>query len=73
VIGAGSYNIYYLQSATAVTTADVLTNGTVQSALASPTDIIGLTAGNTYYIVVTAVNAAGESGAQTNPKSATVL
>jgi fibronectin type 3 domain-containing protein len=73
VIGADSYNVYYLQSATAVTTADVLATGAVQSALASPLDITGLTAGTTYYIVVTAVNTAGESGAQTNPKSATVL
>jgi fibronectin type 3 domain-containing protein len=73
VIGADSYNVYYLQSATAVTTADVLANGAVQSAVASPAAIIGLAAGDTYWVVVTAVNTAGESGAQTNPKSATVL
>ncbi len=58
VSGATSYNIYW--SATAgVTTA----NGTKVAGVTNPYVQTGLTNGNTYYYVVTAVNANGESAA----------
>jgi fibronectin type 3 domain-containing protein len=65
---ATSYNVYYLQSASAPSTATVISTGTKLSSTASPLNVTGLTAGGSYYFSVTAVNAGGESGGQTNPK-----
>ena len=56
VAGAASYNIYYGTSA-GVTKA----NGTKLSSATSPRAVAGLANGTTYYFVVTAVNADGES------------
>lgn len=56
VTGATSYNIYYGTTA-GVTKA----TGTKLAGAVSPADVIGLTNGTTYYFVVTAVNANGES------------
>jgi len=68
-----SYNVYYLQSATAPTTATVIATGTKLSSTSSPLVVTGLTAGASYWFTVTAVNAAGESGGQSNPKKAIPL
>lgn len=78
---ATSYNIYY--AATASTdTATMLASGTkvkVDALSADPQattqsyDVTGLTAGTTYSFVITSKNAAGESGGQTSPKTATPL
>lgn len=67
---ATSYNVYYLQSATAPTTATVIGTGTKLTGVSSPLVVSGLAAGGKYYFSVTAVNAGGESGGQTNPKIA---
>lgn len=72
VLGATSYNVYYLQAATAPTKAQVLASTPAVSATAS-INITGLTSGATYYVLITAVNAAGESGTQTNAQAITVL
>ncbi len=64
VEGAASYNVYYSTSA-GVTVA----NGTKVSGAVSPAEITGLTNGQTYYFIVTAVNAGGES-APSNEASA---
>ncbi len=70
---ADSYNVYYLQSASTPTTASVLASGTKVPAAASPQVVSGLTAGANYWFIVTAVNAAGESGGQGTPKKAVPL
>ncbi len=64
VDGAASYNVYYSTTA-GVTVA----NGTKVTGAASPAEITGLTNGQTYYFIVTAVNAGGES-APSNEASA---
>jgi fibronectin type 3 domain-containing protein len=71
VPGATSYNIYYLQANPAPTKAAVLASTPGTSASAS-FNITGLASG-TYYVLVTAVNAAGESGTQTNAQAITIL
>ncbi len=55
VSGADSYNIYWS------TTSGAGTGGTKITGATSPTVQTGLTAGTTYYYVMTAVNSAGES------------
>lgn len=66
VAGATSYNIYY-----ATTTGVTKTNGTKIVNASSPYTQTGLTAGTTYYYVVTAVNSAGESTASPQVSVAT--
>ncbi|HEY6837296.1 MAG TPA: fibronectin type III domain-containing protein [Geobacteraceae bacterium] len=66
VSGATSYNIYW-STATGVTTA----NGTKIANATSPYVQTGLTAGTTYYYVVTAVNSAGESAPSAQASAAT--
>lgn len=58
VTGATSYNLYW-STTSGVTPA----NGTGIAGVTSPAVQTGLTAGTTYYYVVTAVNSAGESAA----------
>jgi len=71
-----TYTIYYKVSAGSTTTADVIATGIkVQTPAGSGDtqsyDVAPLTAGTQYAFSVTAANAAGESGGQTNPKYAT--
>ena len=72
VVGAASYNVYYLQASSPPTNAAVLAatpvNGTAVSL-----DVTGLPSGATFYVLVTAVNDAGESGTQTTAKAITIL
>ena len=70
VPGATSYNVYYLQSASAPSTATVIANGTKINSATSPVVVNGLTAGSNYWFIVTAVNIGGESAGQSNPKPA---
>lgn len=70
---ADSYNVYYLQSAGAPTTATVIATGTKVPAAGSPQVVSGLTTGANYWFIVTAVNAAGESGGQGSPKKGVPL
>jgi len=72
VVGATSYNVYYLMAASPPTNADVLATTPATSAAAS-LSVTGLTSGATYYVLVTAVNAAGESGTQTSAKAIVIL
>ena len=55
-VGAASYNIYY-----STTSGVTKTSGTKLTGAASPQDVTNLTNGTTYFFVVTAVNANGES------------
>jgi len=66
VAGATSYNIYY-----ATTSGVTKTSGTKIVNAASPYTQTGLTAGTTYYYIVTAVNSAGESTASSQVSVAT--
>lgn len=68
-----SYNVYYLLSPVQPTTATVIGTGTKLTSTNSPLVVQGLTTGANYWFSVTAVNAAGESGGQTNPKKAVPL
>jgi fibronectin type 3 domain-containing protein len=72
VTGATSYNVYFLQSATVPTKTQVLAGPKQTSSVASAT-VTGLSSGSTYYVLITAVNAVGESGTQTNPQAITIL
>ncbi len=72
VTGATSYNVYYLQASSQPTNAQVLA-GPKQSTSATTLTVTGLTSGATYYVLITAVNAAGESGTQTKAQGVTVL
>jgi fibronectin type 3 domain-containing protein len=65
VIGATSYNIYW------ATTSGVTTASTKITPATSPYDQTGLAASTTYYYIVTAVNAAGQSVASTQVSAAT--
>ena len=66
VSGATSYNLYW-STTSGVTTA----TGTKISAATSPYVQTGLTAGATYYYIVTAVNASGESPASAQASAST--
>jgi len=72
VTGATSYNVYYLQASPAPTKAAVLASTPASSATNS-ISLTALNSGATYYVLITAVNAAGESGTQTNAQAITVL
>jgi uncharacterized protein YccT (UPF0319 family) len=63
---ATSYNLYY-----ATTTGVTKTSGTKITSASSPYIQAGLTAGTTYFYVVTAVNSAGESAASTQVSATT--
>ena len=63
--GATSYNIYW------ATTSGVTTAGTKITAATSPYVQTGLAASTTYYYIVTAVNAAGQSAASAQVSAAT--
>lgn len=65
VAGATSYNVYYS------TTSGAGTSGTKIAGATSPYVQTGLSAGTTYYYVVTAVNAVGESAASSQASVAT--
>ncbi|MHB8122422.1 MAG: fibronectin type III domain-containing protein [Desulfuromonadaceae bacterium] len=58
VSNATSYNVYY-----AATSGVTATNGTKLTSVSTPYIQTGLTAGTTYFYVVTAVNSSGESAA----------
>jgi fibronectin type 3 domain-containing protein len=66
VSGAASYNIYYSTTAGVTTT-----SGTKIAAASSPYVQANLSAGVTYYYVVTAVNSIGESAASTQASAST--
>lgn len=66
VSGASSYNIYWSTSS-GVTTA----NGYKVAGITSPYVKTGLSAGTTYYFIVTAVNSVGESRASAQATAAT--
>ncbi|HJV34105.1 fibronectin type III domain-containing protein [Geomonas sp.] len=66
VSGATSYNVYY-STTSGVTT----TSGTRKAGVSSPYVLTGLSAGTTYYVVVTAANAVGESAASAQASATT--
>ena len=66
VSGATSYNLYY-STATGVSSA----NGTKVTGVTAPYTLSGLAAGTPYYLVVTAVGAAGEGAASAQATATT--
>jgi len=66
VTGAVSYNLYYATSSGVTPT-----SGTRVAAASSPYVLTNLAAGSTYYFVVTALNAVGESLASTQASATT--
>lgn len=66
VSGATSYNLYY-----ATTTGITVATGTKIAGVTSPYIQTGLSAGTTYYYIVTAVNSVGESAPSTQVNAAT--
>lgn len=72
VPGATSYKVYYLQASSQPTNAAVLATTPATSATTT-IDIGSLTSGATYYVLITALNAAGESGTQTKAQAVTIL
>lgn len=66
VSGATSYNLYYATTS-GVTTA----NGTKIAGTTTPYVQTGLTAGTTYYYIVTAINSTGESAASAQASATT--
>jgi len=72
VPGATSYNVYHLQAGSVPTKAQVLAS-TPSTSTTNSLTVTGLTSGASYYVLITAVNAAGESGTQTSAAPVTVL
>jgi len=72
VPGAISYNIYYLQANSQPANAAVLATAPVTSGTNS-INVTGLTSGATYHVLITALNAGGESGTQTKAQAITIL
>lgn len=72
VAGATSYNVYYLQASSQPTNPTVLASTPTTSTTPSAS-ITGLTSGATYYVLITAVNAVGESGTQTKAQAITIF
>lgn len=68
VVGATSYNVYYLQAASQPTNAQVLAT-TPTNTTATSLTVSNLTSGATYYVLVTALNGTLESGTQTSAKA----
>jgi predicted phage tail protein len=66
VSGAASYNLYW-----STTSGVTKTSGTKVAAVSSPYVKTGLSAGTTYYFVVTAANSVGESAASTQATATT--
>lgn len=66
VSGAASYNLYW-----STTTGVTKTNGTKVAGVSSPYVKTGLSAGTTYYFIVTANNSVGESAASTQAAATT--
>lgn len=66
VNGASSYNIYW-----STTSGVTKVNGTKVAGVTSPYVKTGLAAGTTYYFIVTAVNAVGESAASAQAQAST--
>ena len=66
VTGADSYNVYW-----SATNGVTKTSGTKVAGVTSPYVKTGLSAGTTYYFIVTAVNSVGESAASTQASAAT--
>jgi fibronectin type 3 domain-containing protein len=71
VLDATSYRVYYLQASSQPANAAVLASTFVTSTTNSAT-VTGLASG-TYYVLITAVNAVGESGTQSNAGSGTTV
>jgi len=66
VTGAASYNVYW-----STTSGVTKTSGTKVSGVSSPYIKTGLSAGTTYYFIVTAANSVGESAASTQTTATT--